>query len=76
MTLINVGTDTELLLRQLRQRLAYIRKRIASQQRRENSVNQVTVTAATAALIELSNERDWLQSMISQLQQEGSTNGA
>lgn len=76
MTLITMSYDTELLLRQLRQRLAYIRKRIASQQRRENSVNQATVTAATAALIELSNERDWLQSMINQIKQGELTNGA
>jgi hypothetical protein len=75
-TLITMSHDAELLLRQLRQRLAYIRKRIASQQRRENSVNQVTVTAATAALIELSNERDWLQSMINQIKQGELTNGA
>lgn len=70
MTLITVGTDTELLLCQLRQRLAYLRKRIASQQRRENSTNPVTVNAATAALTVLENEREWLTGLIAQVKQE------
>lgn len=69
MTLITVGTDTTLLLRQLRQRLAYVDGRIATERPRENSDSIITSFIATGALIELENERTWLQGLISQIEQ-------
>lgn len=71
MTLITMGFDTELLLRQLRQRLAYLDGRIATMQPQENADNVVTAFTATGALLELYNERGWLLNLIAQAEQEG-----
>lgn len=69
MTLITMGFDGELLLRQLRQRLIYLDGRIATEQPRENSGNVVTSFTATGALLELNNERTWLIGLIEQIEQ-------
>lgn len=71
MTLITMGFDAELLVRQLRQRLAYVDGRIATVHPQENANNVVTSFTATGALLELFNERDWLNSLISQIEREG-----
>lgn len=71
MTLITVGFDTELLLRQLRQRLTYVINRIAWFRPQENADNPVTGFVATGALLELENERGWLLNLITQVEQEG-----
>ena len=76
MTLINVGVDTELLLCQLRQRLTCLNGRIATMRQQEHSDDFATAFTATGALFELHNERDWVRSLISQIEQEGSTSGA
>lgn len=71
MTLITVGIDTELLLRQLRQRLGYVDNRIATFRPQENADNVATAFTATGALLELENERGWLLNLIAQAEQEG-----
>ncbi len=68
MTLITVGIDAELLLRQLRQRLGYLDGRIATLRPQENADNPVTGFTTTGALLELYNERDWLQGLIAQIE--------
>jgi hypothetical protein len=70
MTLITVGTDTELLIRQLRQRLAYLNGRIATMRQQEHGDDFATGFTATGALLELHNERDWLQGLIQSVQGE------
>lgn len=50
MTLIPVGIDTELLLRQLRQRLTYVVNRIAWFHPQENADNPVTGFVATGGI--------------------------
>lgn len=68
MTLITVGIDTELLIRQLRQRLAYVDGRIATLKPQENGDSVATAFTATGALLELHNERAWLQALIMSVQ--------
>jgi len=70
MTLITVGTDTTLLLRQLRQRLTYLDGRIATIRPQENADSVITAFTATGALLELNNERVWLVGLIAQVEQE------
>ena len=62
MTLITVGTDTTLLLRQLRQRLADVDNRIATRRIGGDAF------VHSAALVELFNERAWLQGLIQSVQ--------
>lgn len=69
MTLITMNHDTELLLRQLRQRASYVERRIATEQSRENAGNGSNSFIATGALIELHSERDWLLNLIMQVTQ-------
>lgn len=68
MTLITMGFDAELLIRQLRQRLAYVDGRIAPLRPQENADNPVTNFTATGALLELHNEREWLQGLTAQIE--------
>lgn len=68
MTLITLNHDTELLLRQLRQRHTYLSNRIATLRPQENSDNFATAFTTTGALIELENERAFVAALISQIE--------
>ena len=68
MTLITVGVDTELLLRQLRQRLAYVDGRINFHRRREASDNDFIAALAAEALRECHNEQSWLTALFQSVQ--------
>lgn len=69
MTLITMNYDTELLLRQLRQRLTYVVNRIAWFRPQENADNPVTQMNADGALAELYDERAFVAGLIAQIEQ-------